>query len=63
MDPDASFPIQLPEDHPTGISSLHCVDDLNFVVGFNDGYVFVVWDNGEHHYKAHSKSVTAIKIY
>lgn len=33
------------------------------MVGFNDGYVFAVWNNTEVHYEAHTKAVTAIKIY
>ncbi len=64
MHPDASFPIKLPPfSHPTGISNLYCVDDCNFVIGYNDGYVFTVWKNVEFHYEAHTQSVTAIKVY
>ncbi len=39
------------------------MDDLNFVIGYNDGYVFAVWNNIECHYEAHTQSVTAMKIH
>lgn len=45
MSPDVNSTINLPYHHPSGISSLYCFDDLNFVVGYNDGHIFTVWNN------------------
>lgn len=53
MDPLVNFPIKFPFENTSGVSSLYCINDSNYMVGFNDGLVYALWKGHGVHYAGH----------
>lgn len=64
MEPTAGKVISIPEKFKqSGVNTLLCIDENHFAVGFNDGRMFVFWDNCQIQYRVQDAPITAIKLH